>query len=108
MHEIRLDSKSFRCKPNAHCGRYVVAAFARGARPTLPSSWDRFTESLVQAKKALELDPELWITHEWLAGTYWRLGRKQEAIALWEKVLGLAGYHAWTWSRLTVAYWGVD
>ena len=41
-----------------------------------------------------------------MGGAYWRLGRKHEAIASWEKALSLrGGFEAWAMQRLAEAYW---
>ena len=65
----------------------------------------RFEDAVKQGQKALELNPDFWLTYEWLGGTYWQIGRHDEAIHLWEKQLTLPGvYEAWPLSRLVRAY----
>ena len=65
--------------------------------------YDRAVE---QGLKALELDPEFWLTHQFLAGAYWEKRCYKEAIASWETALRLrGGYDHWPLSRLVEAYW---
>ena len=70
------------------------------------NSLGRFEEALAQAHKALALDSNLWLTHQWMGGAYWRLGRRQEAIAAWERALALwGGFEAWAMQKLAEGYW---
>jgi len=68
----------------------------------------RFDDAVKQGQKALELNPDFWLTYENLGGTYWQMGRHDEAILLWEKELTLPGvYESWPLSRLVRAYLNV-
>lgn len=65
----------------------------------------RFEDAVKQGQKALELNRDFWLTYENLGGTYWQMGRHDEAIRLWEKELTLPGvYEAWPLSRLVRTY----
>lgn len=65
----------------------------------------RYEEAVAQGKKALELDPDFWLTYQWLGGSYWHLKNYDEAIRCWEKVVALQpGYETWALPRLVAAY----
>jgi TolB-like protein/DNA-binding winged helix-turn-helix (wHTH) protein/Flp pilus assembly protein TadD len=65
----------------------------------------RFEDAVKQGQKALELNRDFWLTYENLGGTYWQMGRHDEAIRLWEKELTLPGvYESWPLSRLVRTY----
>ena len=65
----------------------------------------RFEDSLKQAARAQELKPDFWLTQDFLAGTYWRMKRPQDAIRAWEKAIEMPGaYPAWMLAPLSEAY----
>ncbi|MGD1154998.1 MAG: hypothetical protein ABSA41_04135 [Terriglobia bacterium] len=73
--------------PAPACGDYA-ACLASGTAAISASQWDR---SLADLQKASNLDPskpEAWTD---LGCVYLAIGQQQNAIAMWEKALGLAG-----------------
>jgi tetratricopeptide (TPR) repeat protein len=65
----------------------------------------RCQEAVAQGRKALQLDPNLWMAHSFTAGAMWSCGQREQAITEWESALALPGvYERWVLSQLVVAY----
>ncbi|MGB7295930.1 MAG: protein kinase [Candidatus Aminicenantales bacterium] len=74
-------------------------AFAHGTRGWFCLNRRRFSESIREIKKALELDPLMPLFYAWSVGLHWSVGRPDEALVEFAKALeldpnnGLAHFH---------------